>query len=95
MSANTKTLTNAIIWCGFFLIEYNIGGGIVYDSDPYDEWVETMNKLRANMTCLIEAEQRHARLQSEGGVAAEKKEMEVRESKEEEQRNLVHPGGGL
>ncbi|RPB23030.1 putative anthranilate synthase component I [Terfezia boudieri ATCC MYA-4762] len=71
------------------------GGGIVYDSDPYDEWMETMNKLRANMTCLIEAEQRHFRLLSEGGIAAEKKEMEVRESKEEEHRNLVHPGGGL
>lgn len=77
------------------LIE-NIGGGIVYDSDPYDEWVETMNKLGANMTCITEAEQRHVRLQSgEGGVAAEKKKMEVRESKEEKQRNLVHPGGGL
>ena len=54
-----------------------------------------MNKLRANMTCITEAEQRHARLQSEEGVATEKKEMEVRESKEEEQRNLVHPVGGL
>jgi hypothetical protein len=21
------------------------GGGIVFDSDPYDEWVETLNKL--------------------------------------------------
>ncbi|KAF8420116.1 putative anthranilate synthase component I [Tirmania nivea] len=71
------------------------GGGIVYDSDPYDEWMETMNKLRANMTCIIDAEQRHAKLQSEGGVAADKKEMEAREDKEEEQRNLVHPGGGL
>ena len=54
-----------------------------------------MNKLGANMACIIEAEQRHARLQSEEGVAAAKKEMEVKESREEEQRNLVHPGGGL
>lgn len=76
------------------LIEY-IGGGIVYDSDPYDEWVETMNKLRANMTCITEAEKRHARLQSEGGVAAEKQEMKVRANKAEEQKNLVHPVGGL
>jgi anthranilate synthase component 1 len=21
------------------------GGGIVFDSDPYDEWMETINKL--------------------------------------------------
>jgi anthranilate/para-aminobenzoate synthase component I len=21
------------------------GGGIVFDSDPYDEWIETLNKL--------------------------------------------------
>jgi len=21
------------------------GGGIVFDSDPYDEWLETINKL--------------------------------------------------
>lgn len=33
------------------------GGGIVYDSDPYDEYMETMNKMRANRTCLEQAEQ--------------------------------------
>lgn len=32
------------------------GGGIVYDSDPYDEYVETMNKMRANRACLDQAE---------------------------------------
>ncbi|KAK5065442.1 anthranilate synthase component 1, partial [Cryomyces antarcticus] len=35
------------------------GGGIVFDSDPYDEWVETMNKLGANMQCIATAEQKH------------------------------------
>ena len=45
-----------------------LGGGIVYDSDPYDEWVETMNKLRANMTCVTEAEKRHSKLQSGGAI---------------------------
>ena len=36
------------------------GGGIVFDSDPYDEWVETMNKLGANMKCIENAEERYA-----------------------------------
>lgn len=40
------------------------GGGIVFDSDPYDEWIETMNKLRANMECINGAETRYA--ESEG-----------------------------
>ncbi|KAF5526257.1 Anthranilate synthase component 1 [Colletotrichum aenigma] len=33
------------------------GGGIVFDSDEYDEWMETMNKLGANMQCVTTAEQ--------------------------------------
>lgn len=28
------------------------GGGIVFDSDPTDEWMETMNKLAANLRCI-------------------------------------------
>lgn len=36
------------------------GGGIVFDSDPYDEWKETMNKLGANMQCIASAEERYA-----------------------------------
>ncbi|KAF1977669.1 hypothetical protein BU23DRAFT_577682 [Bimuria novae-zelandiae CBS 107.79] len=35
------------------------GGGIVFDSDPYDEWMETINKLGANMQCITTAEQKH------------------------------------
>ena len=35
------------------------GGGIVYDSDEYDEWIETMNKLGANMRCIEMAEQEY------------------------------------
>lgn len=38
------------------------GGGIVFDSDPYDEWKETMNKLGANMQCIAGAEERYATL---------------------------------
>jgi anthranilate synthase component 1 len=32
------------------------GGGIVYDSDPTEEWLETMNKLAANLRCIELAE---------------------------------------
>lgn len=32
------------------------GGGIVFDSDPAEEWQETMNKLGANMKCIAGAE---------------------------------------
>ena len=35
------------------------GGGIVFDSDPYEEWMETMNKLGANMSCIEGAESRY------------------------------------
>ncbi|KAL8744979.1 MAG: hypothetical protein Q9190_002842 [Brigantiaea leucoxantha] len=34
------------------------GGGIVYDSDETDEWIETMNKLAANLRCIELAERR-------------------------------------
>ncbi|KAI1083727.1 anthranilate synthase component 1 [Whalleya microplaca] len=39
------------------------GGGIVFDSDGYEEWVETMNKLGANMHCITSAENLYARRQ--------------------------------
>ncbi|KAG7855230.1 hypothetical protein KL939_004405 [Ogataea angusta] len=32
------------------------GGGIVYDSDPYEEYVETKNKMMANNNTIVEAE---------------------------------------
>lgn len=34
------------------------GGGIVFDSVPEDEYVETLNKLKANMTTIKRAEER-------------------------------------
>lgn len=40
------------------------GGGIVFDSDPTDEWEETMNKLAANMRCIDSAEEKHRREQA-------------------------------
>ncbi|KAL7269051.1 anthranilate synthase component 1 [Rhizina undulata] len=41
------------------------GGGIVYDSDPYDEWMETMNKLGANMHCIVSAEERYSSMEED------------------------------
>ncbi|EME49795.1 anthranilate synthase-like protein [Dothistroma septosporum NZE10] len=35
------------------------GGGIVFDSDEEEEYEETINKLRANMTCIEQAELIH------------------------------------
>ncbi|ONH69675.1 Anthranilate synthase component 1 [Cyberlindnera fabianii] len=32
------------------------GGGIVFDSDPYDEYIETVNKMKANNNTIVEAE---------------------------------------
>lgn len=43
------------------------GGGIVFDSDPTDEYEETLNKLRASMSCITLAEQKHAAEQRGGG----------------------------
>ncbi|SMN18261.1 similar to Saccharomyces cerevisiae YER090W TRP2 Anthranilate synthase [Maudiozyma saulgeensis] len=33
------------------------GGGIVFDSDEYDEYVETMNKMLANHSTIVQAEE--------------------------------------
>lgn len=41
-----------------------VGGGIVFDSDPYDEYIETINKLKSNSTTLEKAEQRYSKMQS-------------------------------
>jgi len=43
-----------------------IGGGIVYDSDPYEEYVETLNKLKSNITTIQKAEELYALMQPEG-----------------------------
>ncbi|KAI1780972.1 anthranilate synthase component 1 [Hypoxylon cercidicola] len=40
------------------------GGGIVFDSDEYEEWIETMNKLGANMHCITSAENLYAKRQT-------------------------------
>ena len=42
------------------------GGGIVFDSDPYEEYIETMNKLGANIQCIKSAEERYSATQENG-----------------------------
>ena len=42
------------------------GGGIVWDSVPGDEWVETMNKLAANIKCIAAAEERYHGMENGG-----------------------------
>lgn len=57
------------------------GGGIVYDSEKTEEWLETMNKLAANLRC-IEVAERHFG----GGVASKS----VAEIIEEERKKGDH-----
>jgi anthranilate synthase component 1 len=42
------SLSDSLLFGGKFDKVLTIGqGGIVFDSDPYDEWIETINKLGA------------------------------------------------
>ena len=36
------------------------GGGIVWDSVPEEEWIETMNKAAANVSCIADHEETYA-----------------------------------
>lgn len=40
------------------------GGGIVWDSVPEEEWIETMNKAAANIRCIAAAEERYSGTES-------------------------------
>ncbi|KAK4948041.1 anthranilate synthase component 1 [Elasticomyces elasticus] len=42
------------------------GGGIVFDSVEEDEWIETMNKSRANIRTIEEAEKKYLALEKAG-----------------------------
>ncbi|KAF2766095.1 anthranilate synthase component [Teratosphaeria nubilosa] len=46
------------------------GGGIVFDSDPTEEYEETMNKAAANMRCIEQAERLHHEEQQQNGSPA-------------------------
>lgn len=49
------------------IVYLQAGGGIVFDSDENDEYIETLNKLKSNMTTIKRAEER---IKSEQGIAA-------------------------
>jgi len=63
------------------------GGGIVFDSDPFDEWEETMNKLRANMMGIKTAEEKLRA--EEDDVALGAGVEEVKERRRERGEELV------
>ncbi len=42
------------------------GGGIVFDSDPGEEFEETVNKLGANIHCIKSAEEKYLAMESHG-----------------------------
>lgn len=46
-----------------WLITYQTGGGIVFDSEPQAEYQETINKLAASTQCIKDAETYHAWIQ--------------------------------
>jgi anthranilate synthase component 1 len=62
-------------------VNYTSGGGIVYDSDPYEEYVETLNKLKSNITTITSAEKLYTRLQSNENGASKRGEQEGLPSK--------------
>lgn len=59
------------------------GGGIVYDSDETEEWMETMNKLAANMRCIELAENRFG-----GTISYVKTVEDVIEEERQKGRNI-------
>ncbi|MBE7179677.1 MAG: chorismate-binding protein [Terriglobus roseus] len=59
--------------CGWWMLFSRRADDGTADSDPYDEYVETLNKLGASMQCISRAEQRHLEAQqmrSEGAATA-------------------------
>ena len=58
------------------------GGGIVWDSQPEEEWVETMNKLAANIRCIAAAEERYLGMESNGDCTMREEKAEVARNEE-------------
>ena len=64
------------------------GGGIVFDSDPYEEWMETMNKLASNIQCISGAEEIYASRERKVGITDGKKGQEDQNGKEVEKAHV-------
>ena len=58
------------------------GGGIVWDSQPEDEWMETMNKLAANIRCIAAAEERYLGMENDGVPPMKEEQATVEEGGE-------------
>ena len=58
------------------------GGGIVWDSQPEEEWVETMNKLAANIRCIAAAEERYLGMENGGDSTLREEQAAVEEGGE-------------
>ena len=58
------------------------GGGIVWDSQPEEEWVETMNKLAANIRCIAAAEERYSGMERGEVPTVKEKQATVEEGVE-------------
>ena len=58
------------------------GGGIVFDSDPYEEWMETMNKLASNIQCISGAEEMYASGERKVGIKDGKTGQEYQNGEE-------------
>jgi anthranilate synthase component 1 len=66
IALRTMTFKNGVAYLQAGMTSTNLlilGGGIVYDSDPYEEYIETLNKLKANITTIQKAEELYARIQ--------------------------------
>lgn len=63
------------------LLTCDLGGGIVFDSDPYDEYVETINKLMASSTTIKLAEAHFLKQQSNERANGSSKLVDVPDRK--------------
>ena len=68
------------------------GGGIVWDSQPEEEWVETMNKLAANIRCIAAAEERYLGMESGEVPTVKEKQATVEERVENSQHVSLAAG---
>ena len=65
------------------------GGGIVWDSQPEEEWVETMNKLAANIRCIAAAEERYLGMENNGDCTTREEQAAVEGSVENSHVSLA------
>ena len=52
------------------------GGGIVWDSVPEEEWIETMNKAAANVRCIAAAEERYSGMETDNKIGTRERTIE-------------------